>query len=943
MMIWGFMFSQQYTNYSTINGLPSNHVYRITQDVNGFIWFITDKGMVKYNGTDFKKFTIRDGLPTNDIWNIVATPNGKIWYFSKSPKIGYIRKDSVYSFPSATKGEILTPLNQNIVGNDITFNNSFNYYILENNKWEPYDIFGKNSSSKEYRQHVTHKIINRIINSNNKDSLDLISNEDRLVKRIKNNEIVQYSHTRGQINDSTFIYLSSKGYFTVNLNNLSFKVSYFKDVLGFEKSKYVRMHVVNAEIQLTGEGFVGVLDKEYNLKNIRYIPKNLKSHFSFIDKEKNLWIATFRNGVYKLSNSKQRTTYSLTNEKVGTIKKIDSKIITSVLDKGFYQYEADTKQFIPSIKETEFPYGVFNIKELNTKYYITDKKITSIHNAKKTVYQFHKTNNNLNETARQLVYHNAYLYGNFTSGLNKLNPSDLSIETAYISNGIRTFISFKDELIVATSNGLKILKNDSIQALQIPKNKDNSIHNKPILSLSKLNNNTLLVGTDAYGAFITDLKTITPLRETEYLSINDSFIENNNLWLATNEGVWHYKKTPDNKCIFVATYDENDGLLLKNAKSVYATEKDLLISSNIGIVSIPRKKNNSKYLLDIYVANTNYNGNKIISNSVKYTSDNTISFSIANVDFSENTQFSYEYQLLPIQKEWISTTSKQLLFNDLSPNKYKLNIRSKGKTNTVVFKILPLWHQTWLAKIFFGLLLFSFIVGLILLIRKRELKKQAIELNAKRKLAEFELYALRSQMNPHFVFNSLNAIQYFINDNKVELSEKYLVKFSKLIRMFFDFSKHKVISLEDEICLLNGYLEIEKLRFGHEFNYNINIDKNLNKDLEIPAMLLQPVVENAVNHGLFHKHGKGLISISFTKINPTIYKVIIEDDGIGREKATELKRHSLNQHLSKSTQILKERINLLNQSKEWHITYKVTDLDKTTHEGTRVYLKFNQL
>ena len=942
-MLWGFMFSQQYTNYSTKNGLPSNHVYRITQDVKGFIWFITDKGMVKYNGTDFKKFTIREGLPTNDIWNIATTPNDKVWYFSKSPKIGYIKKDSVYAFPCTVKDEILNPLNRDIVGNYIAFNNALAHYELENGKWKNKNIYGSYSELKQYKAFLKHDKLNEIQFSKDKKHLFFIDKNGNTVKKIKINKEIIESHTRSQVNDSTYIWLSDKSCSVIDLNNFNFKTIFFDTAINIKKSKYVRIHVVNNQTQITGKGFVSVLDSAYNLVNTHHIPDNLKAHFSFIDKQDNLWVATFTNGVYKLPKSRQNAFYDLANEKVGKLKKIDNKLITTVLDKGFYTYDKNTKKFTPYIKETDFVYGVFHIKELNTKYYVTNKKITAINNAKKKVYQFNKRNNELNETARQLVYHDAYLYGNFTAGLNKLNPSDLSINTVYMSNGIRTFISFKNKLIIATSNGLKILKKNNIKALTFPSKTSENHYKKPILSLNKLNDNTLLVGTDAYGAFITDLKTITPLRETEYLSINDSFIENNNLWLATNEGVWHYKKTPDNKYIFVATYDENDGLLLKNAKSVYATEKDLLISSNIGVVSIPRKKNNSKYLLDIYIANTNYNGRKIISNSVKYTSDNTISFSIANIDFSESTQFSYEYQLLPIQKEWISTTSKQLLFNDLSPNKYKLNIRSKDKTNAVVFRITPLWHQTWLAKIFFGLLLLSFIVGIILLIRKRELKKQAIELNAKRKLAEFELYALRSQMNPHFVFNSLNAIQYFINDNKVELSEKYLVKFSKLIRMFLDFSKHKVISLEDEIRLLNGYLEIEKLRFGHEFNYNINIDKDLNKDLEIPAMLLQPVVENAVNHGLFHKHGKGLISINFTKINPTIYKVIIEDDGIGREKATKLKQHSLNQHLSKSTQILKERINLLNQSKEWHITYKVTDLDKTTHEGTRVYLKFNKL
>ncbi len=942
ILIYSSTYAQQYTNYSTKNGLPSNHVYRITQDVNGFIWFITDKGMVKYNGTNFKKITIRDGLPTNDIWNITATPNGKVWYFSKSPKIGYIDKDSVYAFPSAIKEEILNPMNRNIVGNIITFNNSFAHYELENGKWKSKNIYGRYSELKQYKAFLKHDKLHSIQFSKDNEYLLFIDKKNKTLKKIKANQEIIDSHTRGQVNDSTYIWLSDKGYVVMNLNNLEFKTKLFDDAINIKKSKYVRMHIVNNQIQITGKGFVATLDANNNLVNVHYIPENLKAHFSFIDKQDNLWVATFTNGVYKLPKSKQNAVYDLVNEKVGKVKMIDNHLITPVFDKGFYQYDSLNKHFIPYRKETSFAYGVFDIKELNKHYFINSNKITTIYNDKEKILYALSEHNFFNETARQLVYHNDYLYGNFTAGLNKLNPSDLSIDKEYISNGIRTYISFKNELIIATSNGLKILKKDSIRALKLQKERPNNLHKKPILSLNKLDDNTLLVGTDAYGAFITDLNKITPLKETIYLSINDSFFENNNLWLATDKGVWHYKKDTTNNYIFTAIYNENDGLLLKNARAVYVVDKKILVSSNIGIATIPIKKTTNKQLLDIYVSNATYNTKKLTTDAIKYTENNTVNFNISSIDFSESSDFSYKYQLLPIQKKWILTKSTSISFNNLLPNKYRLNIISRGEKSSLKFEITPLWHQTVLSKIMFRLLALSFVLGLVFFIRKRELKKQAIELNAKRKLVEFELYALRSQMNPHFVFNSLNAIQYFINDNKVELSEKYLVKFSKLIRMFFDFSEHKAIPIEDEIRLLNGYLEIEKLRFGSEFNYKINIDKNLNQNLEIPAMLLQPIVENAVNHGLFHKHGKGLINISFIKINPTIYKVIIEDDGIGREKATELKRHSLNQHLSKSTQILKERINLLNQSKEWHITYKTTDLDETTHEGTRVYLKFNQ-
>lgn len=213
-----------------------------------------------------------------------------------------------------------------------------------------------------------------------------------------------------------------------------------------------------------------------------------------------------------------------------------------------------------------------------------------------------------------------------------------------------------------------------------------------------------------------------------------------------------------------------------------------------------------------------------------------------------------------------------------------------------------------------------------------------------KQLAEQELYALRSQMNPHFVFNSLNSIQYYITQNELELSEKYLVRFSKLIRMFFEFSSHKTITIQQEINLLNGYLEIEKMRFGEEFNFFIKVNEKLKKQTQkIPTMLLQPIVENAVNHGVFHNKKEGIITVLFDYISEKEFSVIIKDNGIGIEKAQKIKANSKRNHKSKSIEILKNRILLLNDSKQWEITYKSTSSSYTDKQGTKVLLTFTEL
>ena len=226
---------------------------------------------------------------------------------------------------------------------------------------------------------------------------------------------------------------------------------------------------------------------------------------------------------------------------------------------------------------------------------------------------------------------------------------------------------------------------------------------------------------------------------------------------------------------------------------------------------------------------------------------------------------------------------------------------------------------------------------------KQNLQKQEIL----KKQSDLELMALRSQMNPHFVHNSLNAIQYYIQRNDIETSEEYLSKFSKLIRLFFEHSRKNVVSLEQEIDLLQQYLAIEKLRFEDKIQYNIILDPKLDlSEKEIPSMLLQPIVENAVNHGLFHKTSKGTINIKIIEIDESSYQINIIDDGIGIANAKEIYKNSVKNYQSKSSEVLDQRLQLLNQTQKWQVDYQIkpTNKDDVKNPGTTfiINLKNNE-
>lgn len=225
-----------------------------------------------------------------------------------------------------------------------------------------------------------------------------------------------------------------------------------------------------------------------------------------------------------------------------------------------------------------------------------------------------------------------------------------------------------------------------------------------------------------------------------------------------------------------------------------------------------------------------------------------------------------------------------------------------------------------------------------------KLKETEKKLELEKKYRFSELKALKSQMNPHFIFNALNSIQDYIVQNQKNLAGDYLGKFADLIRLYLEQSSLKEISLFDEIDTLKRYLELEKVRFEDKLEYKIDIDKNLPiENIYIPTMLIQPYIENALKHGILHKKGTGNLSVSFTSNKDEallICKII--DDGIGRKKSEEIYQKRTIKHTSFATKANENRLKLLNFNKERKISISIEDMENSKTEentGTKVTIQ----
>jgi len=203
------------------------------------------------------------------------------------------------------------------------------------------------------------------------------------------------------------------------------------------------------------------------------------------------------------------------------------------------------------------------------------------------------------------------------------------------------------------------------------------------------------------------------------------------------------------------------------------------------------------------------------------------------------------------------------------------------------------------------------------------------------KIQATEITALRAQMNPHFIFNCLNSIQLYTAQNNTEKATDYLNKFSRLIRLVLENSRSDKVSLENELETLRLYIEMEAMRFRGKVSFQINTAQNVDKDyIQIPPLLLQPFVENAIWHGLMHKEEGGTIRIEVTQPNDHLLRFDITDDGVGREKATEFKSKSATQNKSFGMKVTAERIELINQLYHTSTQVQIIDLKNKQGEAT---------
>ncbi len=302
------------------------------------------------------------------------------------------------------------------------------------------------------------------------------------------------------------------------------------------------------------------------------------------------------------------------------------------------------------------------------------------------------------------------------------------------------------------------------------------------------------------------------------------------------------------------------------------------------------------------------------------------------VNFYGKGAVTYQYCIDGYSNNWQNTDAEMFLGNFLPGKLYRITVLAsdemwKARPYTFYIYRTPYWWQTSKWIIVFTIsgvvLMLSLLLFVIFLTRRIAARTN----EKKRAMTELELKALYAQINPHFIFNSLNAAQFFINKRRFDDAYIHISKFSRLLRAYLKSSQDRYISLEDEIQMLKNYIELQQTRFEEKFEYVIKIDNKIPvKNLQIPSLLLQPLVENAINHGLFHKDKGGMLILSFLQgASSSELICIIDDNGVGRHKASEIKKQDTTKRESYGTRLTQQLIDIYREYEKMDIYLEYTD------------------
>ena len=942
---------KSFTHFKVNETLDNTHVSSITEDKNGHLWFGTYGGVARYDGKSFTYFTEKEGLINDDVQCMLEDKSGNLWVGTRRGLSKYDGKNFVHF----TEKEGLS--------------NNLVLSILQDKTgslWVGTDM-GLNKYDGKTFTHFTEKegLVNNIVSSIGEDKNGNLwfGTWGGGVSKYDFNSFTNFSTKAGLGNYAVFATLED------NSGNIWFGTQdglhkYDPNVFTHftEEEGMSNNNVCSILEDKNGKLWIGTLKNGVN----RYDGKSF-THFTVTeglidrsiwsmleDKSGNLWFGTYR-GVAKYDGK----SFTYFTEKEGLINN-DVKCILE--DQGgniwfgtafgvskydgqsftqFTRKEGLKTDNVMSILEdkkgnlwfSSFQGGVSRYDGKSFTHFT--KKEGLSHNHVRSILEDNNGNLWLGTLGGGVCKYDGNSFTHFTEkeGLSNNDVTSMLLDkSGNLWLGTRSGLNKleKDKLALYTNARVRSPnnstgKNSGNKAIQRQYTRADDSNGEAAFNMPKSEHlfKTYTVEDGFSGIGVASGKTICEARD-------------GTIWIGTEEGLTAFHPgaettdtiPPNIQLTGLALFNEimpwqyfdkktDTNLVLGNGMSVHGFHFDSL-SKWYGVPQQLSLAHNNNYP----------------------------SFQFVGITLQSPGKVKYQFMLEGLDKRWSALTDRtEAHYGNLPHGKYTFKVKAMNgdgywsKELKYSFTIRPPWWHTWWAYTLVALLFVGFIYALFRYRLNKERMQHQITLQ-KQKASELEMQALRAQMNPHFIFNSLNAINMFILENNKLQASEYLAKFSKLVRLILQNSQEAFVPLQKELEALRLYLELESLRFEQKFLYTISINDEIDTTvLKVPPLIIQPYAENAIWHGLMHKKETGHLEIQLYKEENILYCKIF-DDGIGRKKADELKTKSASVNKSMGMRITASRIARL-QKNQNDVSIFITDLvlPDGTPGGTEVLLK----
>jgi ligand-binding sensor domain-containing protein len=949
------------------NGLPSSEVYDVLQDEKGYLWFSTDHGLARYDGYRFMIFDESSGLPENTVFDLEIDASGRIWVNTIRGHFAYLVDEKVVAFPY---NHLLDSLLADYPGNFKIFDSyhvdSLNNLLINvpgKGLLEISEVGNYRWLKKQEFQHFyelilldNNKLLKQNATINGSNQVVFFSDNDTLQFEIEENrEAFQRSVWRSLWCDQALL---------VSFNNKLYQIDKHGRIEHkLEMESNIHAMIVDKE----GDLWVGTASNgvyKFLSSDISAKPKNYFSNISvsefYIDNENGLWITSLNKGVFHIPifgnhfySRKAGFDFENVND---VVSELDGSLWLALSRGRLGRISASGEQHIFQldttndllIEDIDFDHQS-KVLWVGTSEKVFKVKWLGFQSEKKAEV---KHLDFLSQGAKSVFFKDeSVLLGHFASFSKVDSDTDSLLYTGYqdaFIDRVEDITLIGDQVFLATLNGVWLFHNDTVMPMG---------DKFPLLGLRATQlaaaGDTLLVGTKGSGLLMLADDSLSQFTQQDGLASNSVTaieVRGNMIYVGTNTGLSLIDRTAIGQQGFIQTFDVHSGMFSNEINNLdfYNDQLYLATADGLQVVYEDAFKHSGIHLpifiTDVIVSHNDFPFEKKITLPFN---QNNIQLDYFALSFRNKGRQTYRHRMLGLQDEWVvnQKTSAQYPYLPAGLYVFEVSVQNgagewnpePARLEIVILK--PFYLELWF--ILLAALLVALMISLVFFWRIRLVKQRnqlIFDLNW------FQQEALINQMNPHFLFNSLNTVHRYVLQNDRMASSRYLTKFATLMRKILDMSQEKSLTIAKEVEALQLYLELESARFKDKFQFTVQVDPDIPQEqVKIPVFIIQPIVENAIWHGLMHSDKPGLIEINFDRISTYNLKVSIRDNGIGREEAERLRAlNKPDQRKSLGLTIIKRRISLINMQEKTNIQILYNDLKSAdgSCSGTEVIVFF---